>query len=109
MKLDLEDGRVLQLPDEMSDESARQLKRLILGNEERARAAEQRAASLEQRLAALEQRPEPQPVDLSPLVDTLHQHHKEHMDGLARLEKFARADRVMMADETGEYTRSRIA
>lgn len=40
MILELGDGREIPLPDEMSDETARQLKRLILALEERARTAE---------------------------------------------------------------------
>jgi hypothetical protein len=107
VKLDMEDGRMLDLPDELSDEFARQFKRLILTTEGRARDAEQRAADLQAEVAhlraevqALAARPMPEPisVDMSGVIDALQ-----------RIERGVRADRVIMADEFGEYTRSRIA
>jgi hypothetical protein len=106
MKLDLEDGRVLSLPDEVSDEFARQLKALILTTEGRARDAEARAeriaaemAALRQDFAALASRPMPE----MPKFD-----NSAVVEALAKVEAAVRADRVMVPDDFGEFTRSRI-
>lgn len=108
MILELGDGRELQLPDECSDEFARALKRLILTCEERARTAEQQCTALQAEVAhlraeiqALAARPSPAPqviVDNTALLAVLK-----------AINAGVHADRVMMADESGEYTRSRIA
>jgi hypothetical protein len=110
--LELGDGREVRLPDSMDDETARQLKRLLLGGEERAAAAEARASALEQRMAALEAR---KPVDLAPLTAAIGEMHRSVVNGnesiasaLARIERVAGADREMVADEYGEMRRSRI-
>lgn len=119
MILDMEDGREIRLPDEVSDEFARALKQLILTNEARARDAEARAetrardaearvARLERDLHALIARPGPQPLDITPILAALRANHSEQMAALKALERAIRADRVMVMDEFGEYTRSRI-
>jgi hypothetical protein len=55
MILELGDGRELKLPDDMLDETARQLKQLILTLEGRAFTAESQARTLRDEMAALRQ------------------------------------------------------
>lgn len=110
MKLDLGDGRILQLPDEMSDESARQLKCLILVCEERATAAEACAQNLERRILVLEgQKPDYTPITVA--IGRMHESvviaHESMTKQMQRLERAALADRQMVLDEYGEYTISR--
>jgi hypothetical protein len=100
MKLDLEDGRMLSLPDEVSDEFARALKTLILSCEKRARDAEQRAGELAAEVAhlraeiqALAERPLPA---LQVITD-----NGAVLEALGRVERAVLADRVMLNDEYG--------
>ncbi len=108
MILDLDNGRELRLPDEMPDETARQLKALILTLEERARTAEAQSVALGQEVAhlraevqALAARPLPAPQVLRDSSDVIA--------ALKAVEAAVRADRMMVPDEYGEYTRSRVA
>jgi hypothetical protein len=106
MKLDLEDGRVLSLPDEVSDEFARQLKALILTTEGRARDAEARAERIATEMAALRQ--DFTALASRPMSEFPRQDNSDVVAALQALEKAVRADRVMVADDFGEFTRSRI-
>ena len=103
MILDLGNGREMRLPDDMDEEVARQLGKLILGNEQRAQDAEDRVRSLEAQFAQLknEVRTAPAPQDLAPMIEAIQQ-------GNARLEKMMvqminaqMADRVMITDDVG--------
>lgn len=112
MILELGDGREIQLPDEVSDEFARALKTLILTTEKRARDAEIRVADLHARLVAVEART----IDFTAITTALAQMQNATVKSnesvtsvLKRVEAAVRADRVMVPDEFGEYTRSRVA
>lgn len=110
MILELGDGREVKLPDEMNDESARLLKRLILGAEERARVAEGEVRLLRDEMTAL--RAHVASVagaqqDHRAIVMAIGQMHSGLAEGLGRVTAAARADRMMVRDEMGEMTRSR--
>lgn len=107
MILELGDGRELKLPDEMDDETARQLKTLILACETRAREAETRAERIAAEMVALRQ-------DFSvlasrPVPEFPRQDNSDVVRALQALEAAVRADRVMVPDDFGEFTRSRVA
>jgi len=110
MILELGDGRELRLPDEMPDETARQIKLFILALEERARAAESDARTLRDEMAALRQ--QFNTVRAAPPDTSTASAIADLKVTLARLlvqiEAAVSADRKMVPDELGEYTRSRI-
>jgi hypothetical protein len=105
--LELGDGRELSLPDEMPDETARQLKRLILGAEERARAAEARAEVIAAEMVAL--RRDFSVIAARPAPEFPRQDNSDVVAALRALEAAVRADRILVPDEFGESARSRIA
>jgi len=115
MILDLGNGRELQLPDDTSDETARQLGRLILVLEDRAIAAERTAADLQQQIDELRRevrQPVAAPVeDDAPEDAALVAAIQKMEDSLAkRLDNMLRAtlaDRIMVPDELGT-PRSRV-
>lgn len=113
MILDLGNGRELKLPDDTSDETARQLGRLILVLEDRAIAAERTAADLQAQIDEL-RREVRQPVmaedddedeDDAPEDAALVAAIQKMEDSLAkrmdRMIQAALADRVMVPDELG--------
>jgi hypothetical protein len=122
MILDLGNGRELKLPDDTSDETARQLGRLILVLEDRAIAAERTAADLQTQIDEL-RREVRQPVEVeeddseddgeedAPEDDALVMAIQRMEDSLAkRMDKMLRAtlaDRIMVPDELGT-PRSRV-
>lgn len=107
MILELGDGRELKLPDEVSDEFARQLKALILACEGRARDAEARAERIAAEMAALRQ--DFATLVARPMPEFPRQDNSDVVAALKALEAAVRADRVMVADDFGEFTRSRVA
>lgn len=117
MILDLGNGRELQLPDDTSDETARQLGRLILVLEDRAIAAERTAADLQKQIDEL-RREVRKPVEVdddsendAPEDAALVTAIQKMEDSLAkRLDNMLRAtlaDRIMVPDELGT-PRSRV-
>lgn len=121
MILDLGNGRELKLPDDTSDETARQLGRLILVLEDRAIAAERTAADLQTQIDELrrevrkpvevEDDDEDDSEDDEPEDDALVLAIQKMEDSLAkRMDKMLRAtlaDRIMVPDELGT-PRSRV-
>ena len=115
MILDLGNGRELQLPDDTSDETARQLGRLILVLEDRAIAAERMTAELQAQIDELRRevrQPVAAPVeDDAPEDAALVAAIQKMEDSLAkRLDNMLRAtlaDRIMVPDELGT-PRSRV-
>jgi len=119
MILDLGNGRELKLPDDTSDETARQLGRLILVLEDRAIAAERTAADLQMQIDEL-RREVRKPVEVdqedddeddAPEDAALVAAIQKLEDSLAkRLDNMLRAtlaDRIMVPDELGT-PRSRV-
>jgi len=119
MILDLGNGRELKLPDDTSDETARQLGRLILVLEDRAIAAERTAADLQLQIDEL-RREVRKPVEVdqedddeddAPEDAALVAAIQKLEDSLAkRLDNMLRAtlaDRIMVPDELGT-PRSRV-
>ena len=113
MILDLGNGRELQLPDDTSDETARQLGRLILVLEDRAIAAERTAADLQQQIDELrrevrkpvevdqeddDEDDAPEDAALVAAIQKLEDSLAKRMD---RMIQAALADRVMVPDELG--------
>lgn len=109
MILELGEGREIKLPDDTDEETARQIGRLILVTERRAAAAEARADRLEAEIATLRQR-----VDAfaAPRDDGVLAAVADMPARLAslleRVAAAAEADRVLVKDEFGEATRSKI-
>lgn len=123
MILELGDGREIQLPDEMEDEQARQLKGFILGAEERAKIAEkserlhrEEMVGMRKELAGMRDEMKsmramkPAPQAAAPVADDglAAARHKEMLDALERLTAAVYADRVLLPDEYGEGARSRV-
>jgi hypothetical protein len=107
MILEIDDTRSLRLPDDTPDETARQIKRLILATEERARAAEHNFALLHDELTALRAHVNNSTASNASHNDSIRAMCDVLAQGLQRVERAVLADRQMMADESGEYTRSR--
>lgn len=109
MILELGDGRELKLPDDMDEEIARQLGKLILATEQRATAAEQGMQKLREEVQALRTKtdtPAPQ-IDLSSIVAAVKESGARTEAMLSRVLSAVSADRIMTTDETGA-PRSRI-
>jgi len=113
MILDLGNGRELQLPDDTSDETARQLGRLILVLEDRAIAAERTAADLQLQIDELrrevrkpvevdqeddDEDDAPEDAALVAAIEKLEDSLAKRMDKMIQA---ALADRVMVPDELG--------
>lgn len=110
MILELGGGRELKLPDDMDEEIARQLGKLILATEQRAKDAEQGLQGLREEVQALRAKadtPAPQ-IDLAPLAATIKEGNARTEAMLSRVLSAVSADRIMTTDETGA-PRSRIA
>jgi len=116
MILDLGNGRELKLPDDTSDETARQLGRLILVLEDRAIAAERTAADLQTQIDELRREVrKPVEVEEDDSEDDGEEDAPEDAALVAAIEKLevslakrmdkmiqaALADRVMVPDELG--------
>ena len=113
MILDFGDGRALQFPDAMPDETARQIKRWVLALEERARVAESEARLLRDELATVRQQVH-QISDAATTntatVASISELRTVLERGIDRLVRVASADRIAVPDPvTGDMTRSRIA
>lgn len=119
MILDLGDGREIKLPDDTSDETARQLGRLILVLEDRAMTAERTAANLQSQIDELRRKlderdesendeddedDEPEDTALVAAIQRLEESLAARLDKVARV---AAADRIMIEDELGT-ARSRV-
>lgn len=114
MILDLGNGRELKLPDDTSDETARQLGRLILVLEDRAIAAERTAADLQAQIDELrrevrkpvmaedddEDDEDDAPEDAA-LVAAIQQLEVSLAKRMDKMIQAALADRVMVPDELG--------
>jgi len=111
MILDLGNGRELQLPDDTSDETARQLGRLILVLEDRAIAAEKTASDLQRQIDELRREVRkpvevddegeddvPEDAALVAAIEKLEVSLSKRMDKMIQA---ALADRVMVPDELG--------
>ena len=111
MILELGDGRELQLPDELSDEFARQLKKLILETEQRAATAEAEVRALRDEMDILRKSVRDSSTKMAPTDDTvkaIHTLQNGLLDALARIERATSADREIVPDQFGDYTRSKI-
>lgn len=109
MILELGDGRELKLPDDMDEEIARQLGKLILVTERRAMDAEQGMQALREEVQALRAKadtPAPQ-IDLAPVAAAIKESGARVEAMLSRVLAAVSADRIMTTDETGA-PRSRI-
>jgi hypothetical protein len=117
MILDLGNGRELKLPDDTSDETARQLGRLILVLEDRAIAAERTAADLQMQIDELrrevrkpveveedDEEDAPEDAALVAAIEKLEVSLAKRMDKMIQA---ALADRVMVPDALGT-PRSRV-
>ena len=104
MILDLGNGRELKLPDDTSDETARQLGRLILVLEDRAVAAEGKAAALQGQIDELRREVRDRPElpgaapDLAPAIADLKRVLTVRTDQMLRA---ILADRVIVYDSLG--------
>lgn len=107
MILELDDGRELRLPDEMPDETARQLKALILALEGRARTAESDVRMLRDEMAALRRTAEGSAASNDRTANALAAVSRDIIAALRRVEAAALADREMVPNELGDMTRSR--
>ena len=110
MILELDDGRELNLPDEMDEETARQLGKMILALEKRAQEAEDRARSLEVQFAQLKNEvraPAVESSDDEAVIAAINAMRREIAAGLAKSAALAAADRVIVYDSLGA-PRSRI-
>lgn len=109
MILDLGDGRELKLPDNMDEDAARMLGRFIKATEERANTAEASARALRSEIDSLrgEVRAIPAPTDLKPLADAIAGLHTDLNAGINRMVKAQLAERKLVMDDMGEYTRSK--
>lgn len=116
MILELGDGRELRLPDEVSDEFARQLKSFILGHEERAKASETAIESLRGELASMRAASAGQnTAGLEAALLQTQQAAQANAESIRRnasiLQQILRivsSDRVLIKDEFGQH-RSRVA
>ena len=111
MILELGDGRELLLPDEVSDEFARQLKKLILETERRAATAEADVQKLRDEMAILRKTVGESSVKAASVDNTaqaIRSLQSDLLSALARIERATSADRQIVPDEFGEYTRSKI-
>jgi len=111
MILQFDDGRELELPDDMPDETARQLKRLIQAHEERTRAAEAEVRAVRDELATL--RVHMNSVSDKQNTDTfvanaIANMHQELTHMLNKVHAAVSADREIVPNEFGDMTRSRI-
>jgi len=119
MILDLGNGRELKLPDDTSDETARQLGRLILVLEDRAIAAERMTAELQTQIDEL-RREVRKPVEVdqedddeddtpedAALVAAIQQLEASLAKRMDKMTQAVLADRVMVPDALGT-PRSRV-
>lgn len=109
MILELGNGREMKLPDDMDDEVARQLGKLILVTEQRATDAEKGMQSLREEVQALRTKTDTPTAqqDLSPIVAAIQEGNARVEAMLLRVLSAVSADRIMTTDETGA-PRSRI-
>lgn len=109
MILHIDDNRKLELPDEMSDETARQLKRWILTLEERAQTAESEVRMLRDEMTALRRSFANTSQTNAGVVNAIGAMQQELSAGLRQVFRGVTADRKMVADEiTGDMTRSKV-
>lgn len=108
MILELGDGRELRLPDDMPDETARQLKRFILTLEERAAAAESVSRTLQDEMTVLRKQLAADAKADTTTADAMNKVAAELRQGFAAMVRAQRADRVLVRDATGEAYKSRI-
>ena len=116
MLLKIDSNRQLELPDDMPDETARQLKRWILTLEERAQSAESSNRTLQDEMAALRKAHEQTQaavstatLDNTATVNAIRAMHAEVTQHLRHVAAAASADRMVVPDPiTGEMTRSRV-
>lgn len=109
MILELGGGRELKLPDDMDEEIARQLGKLILATEQRAADAEKGMQSLREEVQALRTKtdtPAPQ-IDLSSIVTVIKEGQMRLEKLMTDLIKVESADRVLVEDDLG-MSRSRV-
>jgi len=108
MILELTDGRELQLPDEMPDETARMLGKLILRLEKRTQEAEAVVETLQAEIAALRDRPAPEaPAPDTSVAEAMAELRADLNRGFTQMIRAQLADRILVPDEFGEMTRSR--
>lgn len=112
MILEFDDGRELKLPDEMPDETARQIKRLIQTLEERARTAESETRLLRDEMATLRHHVgnlNAASVDHSATVNAIRESSVASIAMLRQIFQATSGDRVVVPDPiTGDMTRSRV-
>lgn len=110
MILELDGGRELKLPDDMPDETARQLKRLILTLEERARTAESEVRLLRDEMEAVRKLHAATQQDVATDQETasaIRDLKATMAQGLERVERAVLVDRKLVADKDGEMAISR--
>lgn len=111
MILEIDANRQLQLPDDMSDETARQLKRWILTLEERAQAAESQVRTLQDELNALRKSHEQTQAvvaDNTAMASAIREMSVASIAELKRIFKAIAADREIVPNDLGDMTRSRV-
>lgn len=111
MILEIDANRQLQLPDDMSDETARQLKRWILTLEERAQAAESQVRTLQDEMAGLRQshaNTQAVVADNTAIVNAIRETSQASIAELKRIFKATAADREIVPNDLGDMTRSRV-
>jgi outer membrane protein TolC len=105
--LELGDGRELHLPDEMEDESARQLKAFILASEDGRKEAVQAVQSAHADMAAMRNEVIAAKKQSELTAEALKALQDSFTQGMAQLTAAISADREIV-DETGERIRSRM-
>lgn len=111
MILEIDANRQLQLPDDMSDETARQLKRWILTLEERAQAAESQVRTLQDEMAGLRNNIASTQTMLSDNTATVSAIREMSVASIAELKRIFKAiaaDREIVPNDLGDMTRSRV-
>lgn len=107
MILEFGDGRELNLPDDMEDETARQLKAFILALEDRARVAENDARALRADVAAMRNEVVALMSRATLTADALKLLQDAITQSAAQIVAATKADREIVDETTGERIRSR--
>lgn len=106
MIAELADGRSFELPDDMNPASISGIVRALLAAEKSAADALAKCERMQERMDAMQSKMDDSQHDSAELAE-LQKLHALMSEGFARMTQATLADRVLVADETGERTRSR--